>query len=723
MSQLEFEPLSWPLAVALGGLLLAALGAVYVSYLGRLAADAAELSRRRRMLLSVLRLSSIGLLLLLALEPVITRQLQEARPAEVAVLIDDSQSLLAAGDTTWVRRNRAAALRTFEAAIAEQGGRARFFRLADGASPLASPDSLNGRARATDLATGLRQMHALMSTNTHVATLLLSDGISTVGADARYALHPTEPPIISVLLGDSSRRRDLRLRPLLSNGVATRQVATPIRAEISCDNAPPGTSVELSLRENGRVLQRQRVSIDPSGAAHADFTYTPAQAGLVIISITASALPGESNLRNNQQRLTLRVLENRINVLLLGERPHPDLGAIRNALAADARIELVERIKWTAADPASPALTPEIWARANVVICHGLPSDAATREQLATSLARQPLGLALILGPTEDPAALTRLAAWLPATPRSVRSSLPLVAQISLTDAGRSHATYSFDADFDRWLADTPPLQGPDATWQLAPTATVLATARVQGLELEAPLFLAAEQQQRRQLMWLGQGLWRQRTEAFALRGSTQDFDTWWQNQVAWLAASRDLRRFSVTPLQAAFEGDEPVVLRGRVLDERNSPVSDASVTATVRDSAGRERQVELIAKAPGTYTADIAGLAEGLYSYTAVGTHRGQRVGTDRGQFVVAAVTAEYQRLRADVELMRQLAQRTGGRFVPQPDLAQAARDVLAVTPLSPRLIERQAVTPLAHTALALIVLLALMAAEWVLRKRWGLL
>ena len=723
MTELEFAPLSAPLVVLVLGLLGLGAAALYVSYLGRLAPDSAELPSGRRRLLAALRAGALLLLVLLLLEPLLTQHSSLEQPPEVAVLIDDSQSLLATADSQWVRRQRARAVAELQQTLTASGARVQLFSLGRGLEPIDRVDSMTARAPGTNLHAALRQLQARMSGRSHAATVLISDGIATEGADPRYALDPAAPPLVAVLVGDSLPQRDLRLRPLLSNGVATRDVPTPIRAELSATAYPAGQPVSLSLRRGGQVLQTQRVTLGADGLAFADFTFTPTEAGLALLTVVAQGLPGESNLRNNAQRLSLRVLDNRLQVLLLAERPHPDVGALRAALQADARVEVTESIRKGTETAERYAPIPEqTWAKVNLVICHGLPTDPAVVEQLLVAVRRQQLGLAFVCGPSESPQAWARLAEWLPAAPAELRSPLPQLAQPALNEAGRQHATYSFDGAFDRWLADTPPLSGPDAVWRLAPSAQALVQARVQGLMLDAPLLVVAERQQRRQLLWTGQGLWRQRVDAFVQLGSTAAFDTWWQNQVAWLAAARDLRRFSVSPTQATFEGDDAAQLRARVLDERNAPLNDAEVVATISDATGAQRRIELAPTGPGSYTAELAGLPEGLYTYTAEGRARGLRIGTDRGQFAVAALAAEYQRLQADAPLMRQLAVRTGGRFVGRPDIEAAARAVEQLGVLQPRLVERQRTVPLAHTAAALALLLGLLSTEWVLRKRWGL-
>ncbi|MDX2260558.1 MAG: hypothetical protein SFU84_02510 [Gemmatimonadales bacterium] len=712
---LDLSQPSLALSIGLCALALLAALAVYVAYLGRLSAEVAELVPTRRYLLAGLRVLALLLLVLLVLRPLMVRLTHVNQPPQVAVLIDDSQSLSQAGDTTYYQRQLNEDLARLQSRLSAAGAEVRRFRF--GEQLITDSTDARGRARQTDLAAALRQTTRSLSPRAHVATVVISDGIVTKGGDPRFEPTLDVAPVYSVLLGDSLPRRDLRLHPPQYNDVATLGVATPIRVEVSAEaagNAP----VRLRLRRGAQMLAEKVVTLG-GVSAQVEFSYTPERAGVQLLRLEALPMAGERNLRNNGTSLSLRVIDQRSRMLLLAERPHPDLAALRQAIATDRRFDVRQRVR--ALGTESTAWPSTLFDSVSAVILHGLPVEPAASAELGQILRRRGLPFALVLTPSTPPAALASWTDLLPIAMGEPPADLPRQAQPQLTEAGRRHATYTFGADYDRWLQASPPLDGPDVAWRIGPTAEVLALARVQGVSLESPLIVAGQQAQQRQLVVLGQGLWRQRVEAFVQTGSTALFDQWWQNVAGWLAAARDVRRFRVTPALPAFDAEQPVVLNGRLLDERNAGLDDAQISLRLTEPSGSTRSLRLASTGGGTYRVELLDVVEGEYSYTAQAERAGRVVGTDRGQFAVRATAAEFQRLRADPELMRQLALRSGGRFYPAPTLEAVGEAIAAQPNLLPVVSERSLTEPILHSAWMLTLILILLCAEWLLRKAWG--
>ena len=714
---LDLSQPSLALGLVLGALALLASAAVYVAYLGRLSAEVAELAPMRRYALAAFRGLALLLLVLLVLRPLLVRLIQVNQPPQVAVLIDDSQSLTQAGDTTYYQKQLSADLAQLESRLSAMGAEVRRYRFGEKLTP--DSTDTRGRARQTNLAAALRQSTRTLSPRAHVATVVISDGIVTQGGDPRFEPALDVTPVYSVLLGDSLPRRDLRLHTPQYNDVATLGVATPIRVEVSAE-ATGNAQARLRLRRGAQVLAEQVVTVG-AVSVQAEFSYAPDRAGVALLTLEALPLAGERNLRNNTAGLSLRVIDQRSRVLLLAERPHPDLAALRQAIAADRRFDVRQRVR--ALGTESTAWPSALFDSVSVVVLHGLPVEPTAAAELAETVPRRGLPFALVLTPSTPPAALALWNDLLPVAMGEPPVDLPRQAQPQLTEAGRRHATYTFGGDYDRWIEASPPLDGPDVAWRLGPTAEVLALARVQGVALESPLIVAGQQAQQRQLVVLGQGLWRQRVEAYVQTGSTALFDQWWQNVAGWLAAARDIRRFRVTPALPAFDADQPVVLNGRLLDERNAGLDDAQISLRLTEPSGSIRSLRLAPTGGGTYRVELLDVVEGEYSYTAQAERAGRVMGTDRGQFAVRATAAEFQRLRADPELMRQLALRSGGRFYPTPTLDAVGEAIAAQPNLLPVVSERSMTEPILHSAWMLGLILLLLCAEWLLRKAWGLL
>jgi hypothetical protein len=129
-----------------------------------------------------------------------------------------------------------------------------------------------------------------------------------------------------------------------------------------------------------------------------------------------------------------------------------------------------------------------------------------------------------------------------------------------------------------------------------------------------------------------------------------------------------------------------------------------------------------MIREGRGRYRLDAGNLPEGTYTYRAAARSADVDLGSDTGVFTVGALEIEYMHTRADAALMRQIAARSGGQFGTLSDLPNIVDAALSDPTFTP---EREHITresSLRHTYLLLLLVIAFLAAEWVLRKRSGM-
>ena len=117
-----------------------------------------------------------------------------------------------------------------------------------------------------------------------------------------------------------------------------------------------------------------------------------------------------------------------------------------------------------------------------------------------------------------------------------------------------------------------------------------------------------------------------------------------------------------------------------------------------------------------------MSNLEEGTYQYLAQGVKGSTQIGTDRGQFSVGKSNIEHFRLRADNNLLQQVALRTEGKFVAARDIASLSDDILQLNTLKPVVDYKKSRIGFHEFAWIFILLLLLLTAEWVTRKVYSL-
>jgi len=679
-----------------------------------------------RVALGSLRFVVLGLVLFLLMEPVVQFFSETTTPPLVAVLVDDTESMQVATsqDEASSDSARSAVAPLLRALDGFDAGRAQIYALDTTLRPLPSNalDSLPFDKQRTDLATPLEQITEQTRGDNLSAVVLASDGQYNTGETPLRIADRAPVPIHTVTVGDTTPPRDLHVRRVTTSSVAYTDVAVPVRATLQSERLDAQT-VTVSLSESDSLLDQKEVRL-PDGTAETpvEFTYRPSEAGVTQLTVQASSVEGEATTRNNSRSTTVRVLDRKRQVLLLGAAPSPSFASIRRALEQNANANVTTRVPRQDGSFYEGPL-PDTLSAFDVIVNAGFPSAPVPTEAIRSVAGTISDGTPAVFFLS----AQTNLQAWsehfdapLPALPETASRQLQ-EAPTTSTAEGRQHPILDIESTPLPLIEELPPLDGPQSNWGPTPDAEVL-LQRVSPTGRNGPLLVVRRRAGQRSALFLGTNPWRWATLPADLRAADALWPGLVNNLTRWTSTDADDQQVRVRPVASKFDGDESVSFSGEVYDESMSPVASAAVEVTLLDTSGAENTYTMNPSGDGQYTLDVGPLPEGTYEYRAVGRQSGSILGRDQGQLSVGALNLEYQTPYADPVLMRQIAVRSGGTALS----ATSAADI-------PRLLENaDTFRPDTNVDTTerdvwrfwpfLLLLIGLLAAEWTLRKRLGL-
>ncbi len=685
-----------------------------------------SLSAGWRLLLGGLRFLALALICFLLFEPVLQQFRSTERPPVLAVLVDDSQSMqvVTAEDTSAARPNAArTSVRPVLDALQDEAmpGTARFFRVGEASRALSGGiiDSLRFDGARTDLASGLQAAPEELRDENLGGIVLVSDGQYNTGQNPLRVADRSPVPVHTVTVGDTARQRDLRVQDVSTNDRAYLNSSVPVRVTLSVTEGP-GQPVPVTLEQSGRTLDQRPVRLpDGTGEVSVDLTFEPEQAGLQQVTVRVPELAGEVTTRNNAQSTSLRVLESKRQVLLLGAAPAPDVSALRRVYERTADTEVTARIP-TPDGTFLEGPLPDDLSAFDVVVLAGFPSPSVPDDvvQRVATLVNDGTPVLFFLDRQTDLAAWTEhFETSLPARPDASTSSFA-EASFRIVESARQHPVFRIEGAEGALFERLPPLQVPASAWTPTPDAQVLGTAAT----TSAPLLVLRRRAGLRTAAFLGSGVWRWALLPSELRAADPLWPGLASNLLRWAGTEADDSPVRVRPTASTFGGTDAVSFAGQVYDQSRQPVSDATVKVTVTDSTGTEYPYTMDPTGQGRYTLDVGTLPEGTYQYEAQARLGEADLGTDRGEFSVAPLRIEYQSPRADAVLMRQLASRAGGTAYTPETIDRLPAELAGQVSFSSDVVQRSSEAELWRTSLFLIAILALLASEWTLRKFLGL-
>lgn len=679
--------------------------------------------------MGLLRFCALFIVILLLFDPVLRMVEQDEQPPVVAVLIDESESLLmtSAGDSTTesVRERLSGLLEHLPSTVRDAD--LMFYGFADGMSDSKgerfSPDSFRFEGSRTNISGALEALRDRHREDNLTAALLVSDGLYNSGRNPLYTAERFSVPIFTAVMGDTTRHRDVQVRRVVTNEIAYVDTELPVQVGIRTEDMG-GEAVVVSLLRDGEVLATQEATLpDGSSEMTLDLSVTPDEEGLHRYSVSVTRLPGEATYRNNQETVTVRVLSSRRSILLVGGAPGPDVAAVRQQFALDPSFEVTSFVLRSPGEFYEGSFPADL-SEFDLIVLVGYPSEAATSTVTnrirAAAEGGVPVFLMLTRG-TETSALASAFGDVLPVVPEQARSGF-VEASARPTAEGLRHPILEIpDSDEEGWR-QLPPLTYSQTRWQTSADADVLARTLVRGVELDDPLLVVRRRTQNRTAAFLGAGTWRWRNLPEDLANLDHLWPSLFSNIVQWLTAREDDRPVRVVPTRDLFGGGESVELVGQVYDESLNPISDASVEIEITAPDGTVSPYMMNAIGNGRYILDAGSFPEGTYRYEAAAAADGRELGSDAGSFAVGGLTLEFRETRANAALMRQIAHRSGGEFLGDGGMDLFTSTLGSSGALASVTVERTTELELRRRYIFLALVIVLLSAEWFIRKRSGM-
>lgn len=578
------------------------------------------------------------------------------------------------------------------------------------------------------------------------ALVVLTDGISSAGeADRLSQIADTTRrkgvPLYLIGVGSEEPVRDLQLYDTLVDEVAFVGDPLPISAKLKSFGFA-GRDLEVRLRREGsdEILQKTTLRAGADGQPlKLEISYVPTEAGEEDLVLEVVLAAGETNDRNNAEVRHVSVREEKIRVLLADGLPRYEYRALKHLLERDKSIQLSvvlqdADLEYPQEDrvalPHLPVQREEL-LQYDVIILGDLDPGQLSptlQESLRDFVREKGGGLILIAGPRHNPRQFggTPLESLFPFDLADVSNPSPELTrngfQPALTLEGqRGNSLFRFAETEPASLAiwnSLPPLYWQVEIAAIKPGVTVFAEHPLaRKSEIRLPTILL-------QRIGAGKVLFQATDETWRWRFRTGDlyFGRYWVQAIRFLSRGRLIGRDRAAELsidRLVYQRGEPVQLRVRFLDDRQAPAEADGVTVLLERQGEGQRSVKLtrVPQAPSLFEGQISQLPEGAYhAWVARPSFSAAPPAAD---FRVEAPLLELQRRsldRADLQLAARTSQ---GRYYSLDEAGQLPDDLpegAAVT------LATQEPIPLWNRPELLLLFVGLLAAEWLLRKRWRL-
>ena len=741
------------------GYALAVAAAVVLGWLAY-ARVPVTLTPARRIGLSALRAVTLLLLMVILLRPVVLVPPAAANNSLLPILVDTSRSMrlrdadpstpLGASGPTRIERAQA-----MVADLQAQLGHEYRIELLTFGEALAATNDItlvSATGRRSDLSGAMADLAERYRHDRLAGVIVLSDGGDTAPSESGEG-RSIDAPVFTVGIGSAEAPRDREIvnltagEPLLPGA--------SIDVSVSATSGGYGTEpVELRVSANGRPVEVRRVTPSADGApVHAVFTVSPEPGVPTVYTVQIPEAAGEVSTENNTRSVLVPPQTGKRRLLVVEGAPGYEHTFLKRALSDDPGLEVdavvrkgqnddgrdtfyvqAEPSRMAALSSGYPFKRSELFAYDGVIFGN-IEADFFTREQLQLTsdfIAERGGGLLVLGARSFDRQGLagTALEQALPVdltgrggTMTLASAQAPLVKPDgeantpALTLDGVMHPATRLavtpEENRQKWsslpsLASMADVGGP------RPGAQILAVALTAGGSPQ-PLIAAQRYGQGRSVAFAGEASWRWRMMRPA---DDSSYETIWRQLARWVTSGAQTP-VTIAAMSPALPGitDRISVF---VRDSDFQPVANAEVAIELTAPNGEKRQLPAALSNPqdGRYVVAARFDQQGVYKIDATATRGGETVGSASRPVLVGGVDLEMTQPRLNEAVLRRLAAESSGGYV--------AADQVGQLPSLLRDSRAEAGTPemrdLWHNGWSLLAIVALLAGEWVARRRVGL-
>ena len=655
-----------------------------------------EFSKKVLLGLSLIRFFTVSLLCFLLLAPLLQRINRFVEEPLVIFLQDNSASLAQGKDSTYLRQDYPGG--KFEVlGDLDRRFEVRHFLIGES---LRESDTADYSDRITDISLAFQSLEDRFSNRNLGAVILASDGLYNRGSNPVFLSQQFAFPVYTIALGDTLPRRDLILKQVNHNRMTYLGNQFPVEIEIEARQLEGRTSRLIIARDGESVFSRN-LSFDSDLDIETVLVELEAEKpGIQRYSVSLSQQEGEISFLNNQQDFYIEVIDSRQKVLILSNSPHPDIGAIRMALEENDNYE----VSFSLAEDFDGV--PEMF---NLVIFHQLPSQSHSMTEMIRRMESQSVPGLFVIGPQTHLPAFNQLRTGLTISPRGSEFTE------SLPSLNQNFPLFSVEEDMTPWLKQMPPLFSPFAGYQAGSGVNVMLFQKIGAVETGQPLVLFSEIGDRKNGVIAGEGIWRWRLHTYAETQSNQKFDAFLWRIVQYLSLKEDKNFFRVVADPFYLETD-PVIFEAELYNPSYELINEPSVELIITNEEEIEFRYEM-AKTSQAYRLNTGSFPPGEYAFRAQ-TRYGGVLHQFEGRFSVSAVNIEGLKLQADHNLLFQLAENSGGELFYPGQWQQLTEAIAMREDILPVMYSQKEFHELINLKAIFAILLALMAAEWFIRK-----
>lgn len=639
-------------------------------------------------LLAFLRFIAVFGLLVLLINPILSRKTFDTIKTPLPIVVDNSSSIadLKSSET---------ALSLYKTLTSNSALREKFdiqsYRFD---ADFQASDAFDFKGKQTNVEEVAKNVNSI-NKNATFPTVVITDGNQTTGNDYVYRFQANNK-VYPLVVGDTTTFMDLKVSQLNVNKYAFHKNKFPVEVFLNYSGTKPITA-SFKIAQGNSILNTQSVSFSATKKSAVISVLLPAdRVGLQIFKASVTSNQTEKNSYNNTKNFAVEVIDQKTNVAIVSAMNHPDIGALKRAIETNAQRKV------TIVKP------NEIKSLAdyNVLILYQPTADF---KSVFENNKISGVNTFIITGTNTDYGFLNQQQ-----------------AQFVFKMSGQKEDyTADFNSQFNLFALDNlgfetlPPLQNAFGTITANANVSVLLSSKIRNIATDAPLLAFTENQGKRTAFLFGENSWKWRLQSHVDTKSYEKYDLFVDKTIQFLA-STDTKKSLVVNHESFYNSGDAIVITAQFFNKNYEFDEKARLTLSVTNKKTKLNKKYDFLKTNNSFKVNLDGLSAGQYTFSV------KELNTNtvyNGYFEILDFDIEKQFVNPDFKKLQQVASQTQGQVYLPNQISTLIEKLIADDHY--KAVEKAIVkkTPLVDWIWLLILIVAALTAEWFIRKYHGLL
>jgi len=638
--------------------------------------------------LAFLRFLAIFGLLVLLINPIMTKNSLEITKTPLAIAVDNSSSIA-------VLKSDKKAEELYQKLISNPALKEKFeIQSYQFDADFKPSDKFDFKGKQTNLDKVAKNLKSI-NKNLIFPTVIITDGNQTTGNDYVYRFDPVNK-VYPLVVGDTTTFLDLKINQLNVNKYAFHKNKFPVEVFLQY-SGDKNANTDFTITQGNTVVAKEKVSFSASKKTATLNLLLPAdKVGLQIFKASISSGSKEKNSYNNTKNFAVEVIDQKSTIAIVSTINHPDIAALKRAI--------------------------EVNAQRKVILVK--PNDLNQLQEVSVLVLYQPTSAFKAIFDNNKLAGTNTFII----TGNNTDFNFLNQQQNSLVfkmSGQREDYLSEFQSQFNLFAIENigfenfPPLQNLFGTITTNGNVSVLLSSKIRNVATNAPLLAFAENQGKRTAFLLGENSWKWRLQNHIDNQSFEKYDVFIDKIIQYLASTTSRKSLVVTH-ESFYNSGEAIVINAQYFNKNYEFDEKARLTITVTNAETKQAKNYDLLKGNNSFSANLDGLAAGKYNFTVKELNSNTIYSS---HFEILDFDIEKQFVNPDVLKLKQLALQTNGKAFFEDQTDDLIEQLLENKEYKSIEKNVSTKTPLIDWVWLLILIATLLTTEWFVRKYNGLL